>query len=76
MCRVFLTSGSINTRDGRCEEEMKAMINVAKDAFQKIKPLVTNTVLSLGLRKRLLKTYLWSTLLYGYKAWTISKALE
>ena len=49
---------------------------MAKDAFQKIKSLVTNRAISMGLRKRFLKTYVWSTLLYGCEAWTISKKLE
>ena len=68
--------GRIITRDGRCEVEIKARINRAKDAFKKIKSLVTNTAISLGLRKRFLKTYVWSTLLHGCEAWTISKVLE
>ena len=72
----FKYLGSCITRDGRCEEEIRARINMAKNAFQKIKSLVTNRAISMGLRKRFLKTYVWSTLLYGCEAWTISKKLE
>ena len=72
----FKYLGSYITRDGRCEEEIRMRINMAKDAFQKIKSLVTNRAISLSLRKRFLKTYVWSTLLYGCEAWTSSKKLE
>ena len=46
------------------------------NAFQKIKSLVTNRAISMGLRKPFLKTDVWSTLLYGCEALTISKKLR
>ena len=72
----FKSLGSYIARDGRCEEKIRARINMAKKAFQKIKSLVTNRAIPMGLRKRFLKTYVWSTLLYGCEAWTISNKLE
>ena len=72
----FKYLGSYITRGGRCEEEIRARINVARNAFQKIKSLVTNRAISMGLRKRFLKTYVRSTVLYGFEAWTISEKLE
>ena len=65
--------GSIVTRDARCVEEIKTRINIAKNAFNKIKHLATNRSISLNLRKRFVKSYVWSTLMYGCEAWTINK---
>ena len=41
-----------------------------------MKNLLTNSRLSLQTRVRAIKTYVWSTLLYGCEAWTVSKAME
>ena len=65
--------GSIVTRDARCVEEIKTRLAIAKSAFNKVKHLVTNSSISVRLRKRFIKSYVWSTMLYGYEAWTINK---
>ena len=38
--------------------------------------MVTNTAISIHLRKRFIKAYVLSTLTYGYEAWTINKEME
>ena len=38
--------------------------------------MVTNRALSINLRKRFIKAYVWSTLMYGCEAWTINKEME
>ena len=68
--------GSVITQDGRCKEEIKTRIGIAKTAFNKIKTLVTNRSLSLTLRRRFIKCYVWSTLMYGCESWTINKDME
>ena len=72
----FKYLGSNIIRDGRREEEIRARINMAKNAFHKIKSLVTNRATSMGLRKAFLKTYVWVTILYGCEAWVNSLNLE
>ena len=47
--------GSVVTQDGRCTDEIKARIAIAKTAFNKVKPLVTNRAISDNLRKRFIK---------------------
>ena len=37
---------------------------------------LTNSHLRLSTRKRAVKTYVWSTLLYGCETWTVSKEME
>ena len=68
--------GSIVTHNGRCVEEIKTRIAIAKNAFTKIKAMVTNRAISVNLRKRFIKAYVWSTLTYGCEAWTINKEME
>ena len=68
--------GSVVTRDGRCVDEIKTRIAIAKTAFNKVKPLVTNRSISVSLRKRFIKSYVWSTLLYGCEAWNVNKEME
>ena len=72
----FSYLGSIIAQDGRCDKEIRTRIIIAKEAFNKVKNLVTNTSISVGLRKRFIKAYVWSTFLYGCEAWNISKEME
>ena len=72
----FKYLGSLITKDARCEKEIKTRTALAKMAFGKVRPLVTNTSISLNLRKRFIKAYAHSTLLYGCESWTISKAMQ
>ena len=55
----FKYVGSILTNDERCTCEMKCRIAMAKAAFNKKRTLFTST-LDLGLRKKLVKCYIWS----------------
>ena len=71
----FVYLGSKLTADGRSEEEISRRINEAKRAFQKMGGLLKNRHMSLETRKRALKTYVWSVLLYGCETWTISKTM-
>ena len=47
-----------------------------KQAFMDMKIVLCAWGLGLGVRKRLLKCYIWSVLLYGYESWTINKNVE
>ena len=64
----FSYLGSIITQDGRCAEEIRKGINIAKEEFNKVGNLVTNTIILVGFRKRFIKAYVWSTFLYGCEA--------
>ena len=41
-----------------------------------MKHLLTNSHISTNTRKRAVKTFVWSTLLYAAETWTISKTME
>jgi len=62
--------GSILTNDGRCTCEIKCRITMDKAAFNKKRALFTST-LDLELRKKLVKCYIWSIVLYGAETWML-----
>jgi hypothetical protein len=65
---------SILTNDGRCTCENKSRIAMAKAAFSKKKKNLFTNTLDLKLRKKLVKCYIWSTVLYGAETWTLRAA--
>ena len=68
--KCFKYLGSMLTDDGRCTCDIKSRIAMAKVAFNKKKNLFTSK-LDLNLRKKLVKCYVWSMVLYGAETWTL-----
>ena len=66
--------GSWITDDGRCEEEVRRRIGKAKSDFWKFKEFLRSNI-NLNLKKRLLKTYIFSVVGYASEAWTFSKKI-
>ena len=67
--------GQRMTEDGRCEEEIKRRINIAKTTFSKMSKVLTSRNIPLTTRERILKCYIWSTLQYGAETWTITDTM-
>ena len=65
---------SLINKDGRCEDEIQKRINKAKCAFSKMNNLLTNSKVSIETRKRFVKYYVGSTILYGCEAWILRKS--
>ena len=63
--------GPLITEDGRCEEEIKRRIAIARTTFTKTKRALTSNSLSLKTMERILSCYVWSTRWYGAKIWTL-----
>ena len=72
----FKLLGHTVTSDGRCEEEIKIRIAMAKSNFNSFRKILTCRKISLTLRLRLTKAYVWSTLLYCCEVWTITSVIE
>ena len=70
--KEFKYLGSIVTNDGSAERDVRTRIGIAKGAFCKMVVLQARGV-SLELRQRLLRAYIWSVVLYGSEAWTLKK---
>ena len=68
--------GSLLTTVCRCEKEIKKRIILAKKAFINKRNILTNKSISTKLKKRFIKTYVWSILLYGCESWTLNKTTE
>ena len=64
--------GSLVTLDGRTLGDIRRRIATAKSSFGTMRSVLTDRKLSLPIRTRLLKCYVWSTLLYGCESWTIT----
>ena len=60
----FQYLGSVVTAHVRCAAEIKRRIKFAKTVFRIIAHLLTNSWLVIPKRKRAIKTYVMSTLLY------------
>ena len=69
----FTYLGSIISSDGKCKKEIIKRICQAKVAFNKKRSLFTSKNIDLRIRKKLLKTYIWSIMLYGCETWIIAK---
>ena len=68
--------GHIVTETGKSDTEIKRRIAIARSSFTSLYKVLTCREVSLDTRLRLLKCYIWSTLLYGCETWTLSKTLE
>ena len=68
--------GSYISWDGKCDKEINRRIAIAKNRFNNIRSLLTNTKRSIKTRMRFAKSYIWSILLYGCESWNISKQFE
>jgi len=64
--------GSIIEEEGRCNKEIRARIGMGKNVFNKKKTTFCSKM-DIGLRKRLVKCYVWITMLHGAETWTLRK---
>jgi len=70
--KSFKYLGSTMTEDGRCETDIKVRIALPKEAFSKSGELLTRSFRK-EVKKKMVKTLVWSTLLYGSETWTLRK---
>ena len=60
------------TSNGKCDDEILKRIQIARGAFNWMLKTITARHISMKTRKIIIKAYVWSTLLYGCEAWTIT----
>ena len=63
------------TSKGRCVQDVRRRIGIAKSAFTSLEKVLKSRNIKLQLRIRVLKCYVWSTLLYGSETWTLTSDL-
>ena len=64
--------GNVITEDCKYHEEVKRRIAIGKEAFSKREELLRGKVKS-ELKKRIVKTLIWSMVLYAAETWTLMK---
>ena len=60
------------TDDGRCQNEINSRITQAKEAFLDRRERMTKS-LEKSTKVKIVKTLVWTTLLYGSETWTLKK---
>lgn len=65
--------GTLINETGDQNHEIKRRIEIARSTFIKMKKLFCNRDISIHLRTRMLKCYVFSTLLYGVESWTLKQ---
>ena len=66
----FIYQGSMFTSAGRCVQYVRRRIGMAKSAFPSLEKVMKSR--DIKLRIRVLKCYVWSTLLYESETWTLT----
>ena len=70
--KEFCYLGSSITTDAKCHREIRRRIAMGKEAFTKRAELLRGK-LNRNLKKRMIKTLIWSVALYGSETWTMRK---
>ena len=66
---------SLFSSNARCEKDIRRRIGIAKSSFTSMKKVLTSRNIDMAVRVRVLKCYVWTTLLYGSEAWTLSSLM-
>ena len=72
----FVYLGNQFTSDARCEKEIRRRIAIAKSAFTSMSKVLTSRDIHVTVCIKVLRCYVWPTLLYECETWTISVAMQ
>ena len=72
----FKYLGTQITVDAKSETEVKSRINLAKAKFGMMAKVLTSRNLSIPLKIKMTNCYVFSILMFGAEAWTLTKPLE
>ena len=68
--------GILITSDAKSDQEIKRRIGIAKTAFKSMSKVLTARNINNQTKLRLIKCYIWSTMMYGCETWTINEAMK
>ena len=74
--KKFVYLGSTITEDAKCKSEIMKRINIARSNFNNMKKILTNNKITIKTKKNIIRTYVWSSLLYGCETWTVTKEMQ
>ena len=69
----FVYLGTVVSKDGGTDEDIKCRINKARHAFNTLRPIWRSIALSLRNKTRIFTTNVKSVLLYGLETWRVTK---
>nr|KAG5686806.1 hypothetical protein BaRGS_013126 [Batillaria attramentaria] len=69
----FIYLGSVVSKDGKTDEDIKSRTNKARHAFRTLRPIWRSTALSLRNKIRIFNSNVKSVLLYGSETWRTTK---
>ena len=72
----FKYLGGMVCEDRKCDKDLRMRIVMEKASFGQMRKVLTNLQFNIDTRKRVLKAYVWSVLLFGCESWTISKDMR
>jgi hypothetical protein len=72
----FKYLGSVKTQNASCTSDIKIRIAMAKKRMLDLAAIWNDKNLTICLKMKLVKTLVWSVLLYGAESWTLLKADE
>ena len=72
----FKYLGSTKYNNANCSRDIKSRIAIAKKRMIDLQVLWNDRNLSMPLKMKLVKTLVWSALIYGAESWTLCKADE
>ena len=72
----FQYLGSLITSDAKSGQEIKRRIGIAKTAFKFMSNVLIPRNIKGQTKLRLIKCYIWSTMMYGCETWTISEIMK
>ena len=73
--KQYIYLGHIITEDGKCDVEIRRRLEIARSNFMNMKSLLTARKLHLNTRKKLIRCYILSTLLYASETWSINQSM-
>ena len=71
----FTYLGHLIIEDGKCDEEIKRRIGIAKTTLSRMSKVLTSRMILLDTRNRIFQCYKLSAFTYGAKTWSIPKLM-
>ena len=62
--------------NSKCDAEVNGKIGMTKANVGKMRGILTNMSLNMQVRLRILKSYIWSRLIYGCESWPIRSDMK
>ena len=73
-CQTLFLGGSKITEDGDCSHEIKRRLLLGRKVMTNLDNILKNRDITLPTKVHLVKTMVFTVVMYGYESWTVKKA--